>query len=69
MNEIQTATNALLQLVMTGGAKAEVELSKKDVIGCAKQLSKLWRTLFSTESESYPLAHRLAYEPDNGQLQ
>ena len=69
MIDIQTAVNSLMTLLLSGGAEAAIELSKNVVIGGVKDVSKLWRNIFSEQPESYPLANQVAKRPEDESLQ
>ena len=65
MIEIQTAVNALIGLLATGGSEAAVEIFKGAAVKGAEGIARLWRDIFTHEPESYPLANQVAKNPDD----
>jgi hypothetical protein len=68
MNELQIAVDALMGLILSGGAEAAKELVKGAVLNGAKELSDAWRALFGEAPETYPLADRLVRNPHDAAL-
>ena len=63
MIEIQTAISSLLGLLETGGTEAAVDIIKGTVIKGAEGVCKLWRDIFASKPDSYPLADQVARNP------
>ena len=66
MIELQTALDALMSLITDGGPEAAKVLFKGVVLNGAKQVSALWKSVFEEAPDAYPLADRVARNPDDG---
>ena len=69
MIEEQAALDSLMTVLADGGADAAKVLVKGAVINGAKAVSNAWRDIFSEDPESYPLANRVASNPDDTSAQ
>jgi hypothetical protein len=65
MIDLQTAVEALMTLVLSNGADAAKALFKGMVVKGAEQASEAWRRVFEREPEAYPLADRVARNPED----
>ncbi|WP_058555526.1 hypothetical protein [Thiohalocapsa sp. ML1] len=65
MLDLQTIVSTLMTLLLYGGADAAKELINGVVVNGATEASKTWRALMRKEPEAYPLADRVAQDPDN----
>ena len=65
MINLQATVNSLMTLLLNGGTDAAIELFKGMVVNGAEAVSKIWRDIFSEKPESYPLADRVARNPED----
>jgi hypothetical protein len=65
MLDLQTIVSTLMTLLLYGGADAAKELINDVVVNGAVEASKTWRALMREEPEAYPLADRVAQDPND----
>jgi hypothetical protein len=65
MLDLQTIVSTLMTLLLYGGADAAKELIKGVVVNGATEASKTWHELMLAAPEAYPLADRVARDPDD----
>lgn len=68
MIDLQNAVQSLMMLILSGGADAAKGLFTGMVMKEAEQASQLWREVFARQPEAYPLADRVAREPQDQAL-
>ncbi|WP_295429212.1 hypothetical protein [uncultured Thiodictyon sp.] len=68
MSDLQTAVDALMNLVLYGGAEAAKQLFMARVGAGTQAVRDTWRGVFEQAPDAYPLADRVARNPTDPDL-